>query len=257
MPLCHLDVRCISTKRDLTDLERDVRGIMRENRSWYYNQAVERFHLPLAEGGLGLLPLVCVHDASIVSLAIVKQTEGDQFISGLRRGLEWMTEHVPTRRTLYQMAGKILGEPVNTIGAVLPKAASYREEKLSSLREALARKVVHGKYGFQMRSENAFLWLPDGRVDAQTSALVMAAQVAAIRTGVWQTRFVAGTDRCRVCANGRETVGHIIAMCQPHQWTMYKPKHDEVARCIQWSVARALDLIAQSESRTVPDVVHG
>ena len=38
---------------------------------------------------------------------------------------------------------------------------------------------------------------------------------------------------------------------------MYKPKHDEVVRCIQWSVARALDLIVHSESRTVPDVVKG
>ena len=161
-----------------------------------------------------------------------------------------MIEHAPKRRTLYQMAGKILGEPVNTIGTVLPKAASYREEKLSSLREALARKVVHGKYGSQMRSENAFLWLQEGKVDAQTSALVMAAQDAAIRTRAWQARFVGGTGRCRVCGNGRETIGHILAMCQPHQWTMYKPKHDEVARCIQWSVARALDLIAQSESRS-------
>ena len=140
-----------------------MRGSMRKNRSWYYNQAVERFHLPLAEGGLVLLPHSCVHDASIVSLAnYVKQTEGDQFISDLRRGLEWMTEHAPTVRTLYQIASKILGEPVNTIGTVLPKAASYREEKLSRLREALARKVVHSKYGSQMRSENAFLWLQEG-----------------------------------------------------------------------------------------------
>ena len=166
-----------------------------------------------------------------------------------------MIEHAPTRRTLDQMTGKILGEPVNTIGTVLPKAASYREGKLSSLRETLARKVVHGKYGSQMRSENAFLWLSEGKVDARTSALVMAAQDAAIRTRAWEARFVGGSDRCRVCANGREAVGHILAMCQQHQWTMYKPKHDEVVRCIQWSVARVLDLMVHSESRTVPDVV--
>ena len=123
--------------------------------------------------------------------------------------------------------------------------------------KTLARKVVHGKYGSQMRSENAFLWLSEGKVDAQTSALVMAAQDAAIRTRAWESRFVGGSDRSRVCANGRETVGHILAMCQPHQWTMYKPKHGEVARCIKWSVARALDLIAHSASRAVPDVVNG
>ena len=93
-----------------------------------------------------------------------------------------MIENAPTRRTLYQIAGKIIGEPVNTIGTALPKAASYREEKLSSLREALARKVVHDKYGSQMRSENSFLWLKEGRVDSQTCAMVMAAQDAAIRT---------------------------------------------------------------------------
>ena len=53
----------------------------------------------------------------------VKQTDGGQFISDLRRGLEWMIENAPTRRTLYQIAGKIIGEPVNTIGTALPKAA--------------------------------------------------------------------------------------------------------------------------------------
>ena len=140
---------------------------------------------------------------------------------------------------------------------MLPKASFYREEKLSRLREALARKVVHGQYGAQMRSENAFLWLREGRVDSQTCALVMAAQDAAIRTRAWQARFVGGTDRYRVCGNGRETVGHILAMCQPHQWTLYKPKKDEVARCIQYSAARVLDLIVQSESFTLPDVVNG
>ena len=108
-----------------------------------------------------------------------------------------------------------------------------------------------------MRSENAFLWLKEGSVDSQTCDMVMAVQDAAIRVMAWQARFVECTDRCRVCGNGRETLGHIIAMCQPHQWTLYKPKHDEVARCIQWSVARALDLVVQSESRTVHDVVNG
>ena len=87
---------------------------------------------------------------------------------------------------------------------------------------------MHGKYGAQMRSENAFLWLREERVDSQTCALAMAGQDAAIRTRAWQARYVGGSDRCRVCGNGRETVGHIIAMCQPHKWTLYKPKHDEV-----------------------------
>ena len=137
------------------------------------------------------------------------------------------------RMILYQMAGKSLGQPVHTIGTTLPKAAFYREEKLSSLREILARKGVHGKYGAQMRSENAFthakpLSLREERVDSQTCALAMAAQDAAIRTRAWQARYVGGSDRCRVCGNGRETVGHIIAMCQPHKWTLYKPKRDEV-----------------------------
>ena len=78
---------------------------------------------------------------------------------------------------------------------------------------------------------------------------------------------VAGTfcrcrDRCQTCVegacgNGRETVGHVIAICQPQQWTLYKRKHGEVARSIHYSAARALDLVAKTESFTVPDVVNG
>ena len=209
------------TKRDLTDLEREVRGIMRENRSWYFNQAAERFHLPLAEGG----PTPVAHkrtrriDCVSSKLRENRRKEISSSQTADEASSGWMIERAPTRRTLYQIAAKILGQPVNTIATVLPKAAFYRKRQLSSLREALAKKVVHGKYGAQMISENVFLRLSEGRVDSQTCVMVMAAQDVAIRTRAWHARFVGGTDRCRVCGDGRETAEHILAMCQPHQWT--------------------------------------
>ena len=50
-----------------------------------------------------------------------------------------MIERAPTRKTLYQLAGKIIGRPVVPIETVLPKAALYREKELSSMRVALAK----------------------------------------------------------------------------------------------------------------------
>ena len=93
---------------DLRDLEREARNIMRQYKSWYYNQAVERFNLPLTEGGLGLIPLKSARDASIISLAkYVVLTEGDSFVDTIREGLQWMVDHVPTRKCLFQMATKL------------------------------------------------------------------------------------------------------------------------------------------------------
>ena len=73
----------------------------------------------------------------------------------------------------------------------------------------------------------------------------------------WHARLVEGSDRFRVCGSGRETVVHILAMCQPHQWILYEPMHDAVALCFQYSAARSLDLIVKMASFTVPGVVNG
>ena len=245
---------------DLRDLEREARNIMRQYKSWYYNQAVERFNLPLAEGGLGLIPLKSARDASIISLAkYVALTEGDSFVDTIREGLQWMVDHVPTRKCLFQMATKLIGENVSEASAAAaPTAVQVRHAELAELREKMNGKVVHGKYGLAMRSESKFAWLVEGRVDTQTTALVMAAQDAAIRTRAWHARYADGpTDRCRMCKMGRETVGHILAGCTTHQWTLYKSKHDEAARCAQWAIADALDLVAKSDAFHVPNVVAG
>ena len=41
------------------------------------------------------------------------------------------------------------------------------------------------------------------------------------------------------------------------QWTMHNAKHDEVYRCIQYSAARASDLVANTQAFALPDVASG
>ena len=60
-----------------------------------------------------------------------------------------------------------------------------------------------------------------------------------------------------MCKTGRETVGHILAGFTTHQWTLYKSKHDEAARCAQWAIADALDLVAKSDAFHDQNVVTG
>ena len=78
--------------------------------------------------------------------------------------------------------------PVPDGNQTAPTAVQVRHAELAELWEKMEGKVVHGKYGQAMRSENKFAWLVEGKVDTQTTALVMAAQDAAIRTRAWHAR---------------------------------------------------------------------
>ena len=110
-----------------------------------------------------------------------------------------------------------------------------REAQYSELTASLESKIIHGVFykqcqeeGWDTSASNA--WLLDGRVQAKTEALIMAAQDEVILTRAYCNRMMgkAVSPVCRVCTGSVETIGHLLSNLVPLQWTHYKERHDRV-----------------------------
>jgi len=88
-------------------------------------------------------------------------------------------------------------------------------------------------------------WLTDGRVRAETEALVIAAHDGVLWTNKYQAEVVRnGTQpSCRVCHNGDETISHILTSCEANTWSLIKERHDRVV----------YQMVAKSQYLKVPD----
>ena len=83
---------------------------------------------------------------------------------------------------------------------------------------SLERKTIHRVFFKQCQEEEwdtsgSHAWLLDGRVQAQTEALIMAAQDGVILTRPFRSRVMgkAVSPACFVCKGAPETIGHILS----------------------------------------------
>ena len=110
-----------------------------------------------------------------------------------------------------------------------------KEAQYSELTASLESKIIHGVFYKQCQEEGwdtsgSHAWLLDGRVQAQTEALIMAAQEGVILIRAYRSRVMGRAVLlvCRVCKGSAETIGHLLSSCVPLQWTLYKERHDRV-----------------------------
>jgi len=125
-------------------------------------------------------------------------------------------------------------EQVQEVGAKkLAKIASQAQQQ--QLMDALQAKAIHGVFMKTGRKptrdfERTHLWLRQGKQQAETEALVVAAQDGVIMTRAYQSRVLkkSVSPMCRKCHKMPETTGHILSHCESHFWTLYKERHDQV-----------------------------
>lgn len=132
------------------------------------------------------------------------------------RGKQSILTHEEEVHQKYGMAGALPGT-----AAALTR--TLRERQKGLLRWHLTEKKLHGVFAKQTRRpavdrRATHAWLQDGRLQAKTEALIVAAQDGVVHTGVYQTRILKRKDassKCRNCES-EETLGHILSKCRSY-----------------------------------------
>ena len=84
------------------------------------------------------------------------------------------------------------------------------------------------------------MWLSEGRLSPQTEALILAAQDDVPPTRWYQNRILRNSRllMCRECGKAMETVKHIINMCEPKGFFLYKERHDWAILIVLWRLLK-------------------
>ena len=84
------------------------------------------------------------------------------------------------------------------------------------------------------------MWLSEGRLRPQTEALLFAAQDDVLYTRWHQNRILRNSSllMCRECGKAMETVKHILNMCEPKGFSLYKERHDRAILIVLWRLLK-------------------
>ena len=74
----------------------------------------------------------------------------------------------------------------------------------------------------------------------ETESLIVAAQNQSIRTNLFKARIGKSQEDslCRVCKKVEESIDHIVSRCSKLAQKEYKRRHDNLAKIVQWKLAR-------------------
>lgn len=115
------------------------------------------------------------------------------------------------------------------------------------MKQTLRRKKIHGVFFKETEREMCDQsatkeWLRQGRLEAATESLVVAAQDGVVHSGAYRARVIidGSSPTCRICGEGTETLGHILSSCKTHKFKGIKDRHDRVLYCLVTETARAL-----------------
>lgn len=141
------------------------------------------------------------------------------------------------KETLKRYRGQWTHETENAANEGLPTGGGVgkklREVQIRTLVMKLQRKKIHGVFAKQARmaetdKKATFEWLKEGNLQAETEAVIVAAQDGVTHTNAYRSRILRehSNPLCRACGKADETIGHILAGCESHRWSLYKDRHD-------------------------------
>ena len=119
-------------------------------------------------------------------------------------------------------------------------ARELREAQTERLKSNLAEKSHQGSYHRQVTNRESYVWLSEGRLRPQTEALILAAQDDVLHTRWYQNRILKNSRllMCRECGKAMETVKHILNMCEPKGFSLYKERHDRAILIMLWRLLK-------------------
>ncbi len=141
-----------------------------------------------------------------------------------------------------------------------PRQASsdVTERQNGAMRARWTSKTIHGVFGKQVLKPDVdkkatHAWLEDGKLQARTEALVVAAQDGVIHTRAYQHRVlrISGVSPdCRRCG-APETIYHILSSCPVYAFTLIKDRHDRVLYQLVKAIAKSLKIPVPAYMRLV------
>ena len=118
-------------------------------------------------------------------------------------------------------------------------AHQLREAQTERLNSNLAEMSHQGSYNGQVTNRESYVWLSEGRLRPQTEALIHAAQDV-LHTRWYQNRILRNSSllMCRECGKVMETVKHILNMCEPKGFSLYKERHERAILIVWWRLLK-------------------
>ncbi len=239
-------------------LDTATRRILKACKAHHKGSAVERLYIPRKEGGRGLQSVEHVVERETVSAALYLVGSKDRQVQGavrLQRELEAMGETplITRAKEVLEGYGVALGalEPEETGQARMP-AATLKELDRRQKEKLHERQLIHKKmHGRQARlraspgvdTEATNRWLSEGKLNAETEMIAIAAQDGVTHTRWYRNKFVKrGPTECRVCGTDVETIEHILGFCDGYLWGLYKERHDRILYLLVKAVMKSLGL---------------
>lgn len=244
----------------MSKLDVKVRGTLKQGENHHVNASVDCLYLPRSEGGRGLVSVELAWESECVVTAIYLLQSQDPQVKGavrLRRqlmhmGLESRFDKPRYVSNKYDLEVDFETPWDRSGPSAAQVLAQLKSAQLERIRLRLREKTIHGVYAVQITDQKAtHRWLTDGRLQAQTEAIIIAAQDGVTHTNAYRARVLkqTGDDTCRVCKKAQETVGHILSACEAYKWTLYLNRHNRILLQLVKAVAMKLGIVIPKELR--------
>jgi hypothetical protein len=263
-------------KRELVEMDRKARKILRLNGAHHHNASLERLYLPRDEGGRGLQSIEGIWEREAVGVARYLLGSEDEQVQGamalqqkLRHmGLRSYLEEAEAVLAKYDIDVQLYHPLLQETETAKALVARVKAAQVDVLHARLGSKVIHGVYARETLQQGCdlkatFAWLKSGNLRATTESLIVAAQDGVIHTLQYRRNILKediGTA-CRACGSWpTETLGHILSKCPVYEFHLIKERHDRVLFQLVRGIARATGLatpaVYQAQGGVAPDGVY-
>ena len=191
------------SKRELLEMDRKARRIMRLNKSHHMNASLERLYLPRNEGGRGLQSIEMTWEREVVGSVryLVEcpdpQVKGAMKLQELRKNMG-LYSYVETAQEVLRKydIDVSLWSPLPT-DSPGPKSlvAELKALQMEKLKASLEGKVIHSVFYKETTKDDCdqkatHKWLQEGRLQSETESLIIAAQDGVIHTTGYRNRIL-------------------------------------------------------------------
>ena len=221
-------------KTELKAMDVKTRKLLTMKGAFHMNSNVDRLYMKRQVGGRGLISVEeCVRTEE---LGLCEYVAGSD---------EWMLKAVGTQ-----------------LEAEAEPKLDFKKRMAEERKTRLMGKNLHGKFFKETKDvadEKSWQWLRGGSLYKTTEGYVCAAQENALTTRNYCATVLkdGGNDKCRMCGDYVETVGHLVSACGKMAQTDYRRRHDKMGLRVYWEVCGLLGLTRSAKwYEETPDPVR-